>query len=84
MGVHETVHYLFIDYKKAYDLVRREALYKIHMKFGVPMKLIRLIKTCLKETYSKACIGKHLSDSFPTQNGLKQGDAHHHCSSTLL
>jgi hypothetical protein len=25
--------------------------------------------------YSKACIGKHLSDSFPIQNGLEQGDA---------
>jgi hypothetical protein len=30
---------------------------------------------CLNETYSKVCIGKHLSDSFPIQNGLKQGDA---------
>jgi hypothetical protein len=27
------------------------------------------------ETYSDVCIGKHLSDSFPIQNGLKQGDA---------
>jgi hypothetical protein len=27
---------------------------------------------CLNETYSKIHIGKHLSDSFPTQNGLKQ------------
>jgi hypothetical protein len=39
------------------------------------MKLVRLIKMCLNETYSKVCIGKHLSDSFPNQNGLKQGDA---------
>jgi hypothetical protein len=30
---------------------------------------------CLNETYSKVRIGKHLSDSFPVQNGLKQGDA---------
>jgi hypothetical protein len=30
---------------------------------------------CLKETYSKLRIGKHLSDNFTTQNGLKQGDA---------
>jgi hypothetical protein len=30
---------------------------------------------CLKETYSKVRIGKHLSDSFPIQNNLKQGDA---------
>jgi hypothetical protein len=26
-------------------------------------------------TYSKVCIGKHLSDIFPIQNGLRQGDA---------
>jgi hypothetical protein len=30
---------------------------------------------CLNETYSKVRIGKHLSDSFPIQNGLKQEDA---------
>jgi hypothetical protein len=39
------------------------------------MKLVRLIKMCLNETYSKVRIGKPLSDSFPIQNGLKQGDA---------
>jgi hypothetical protein len=27
---------------------------------------------CLNETYSKVCIGKHLSDTFPIQNGLKR------------
>jgi hypothetical protein len=30
---------------------------------------------CSNETYSKARIGKNLSDAFPVQNGLKQGDA---------
>jgi hypothetical protein len=39
------------------------------------MKLVRLIKMCLNETYSKVRIGKHLSDNFPIQNDLKQGDA---------
>jgi hypothetical protein len=39
------------------------------------MKLVRLIKMCLNETYSKVHIGKHLFDSFPIQNSLKQGDA---------
>jgi hypothetical protein len=29
---------------------------------------------CLNGTYSKVCIGKFLSDKFPIQNGLKQGD----------
>jgi hypothetical protein len=30
---------------------------------------------CLKENYSKDRTGKHLSDAFPLQNVLKQGDA---------
>jgi hypothetical protein len=39
------------------------------------MKVVRLIKMSLSETYSKVRIDKHLSDSFPIQNGPKQGDA---------
>jgi hypothetical protein len=39
------------------------------------MKLIRLIKTCLNEAYSKVRIGKHFSYYFPIQRGLRQGDA---------
>jgi hypothetical protein len=34
-----TVHQLFIDFNKAYDSVRREALYKILIEFGIPRKL---------------------------------------------
>jgi hypothetical protein len=29
---------------------------------------------CLNAMCSKVCIGKHLSDNFPIQNGLKQGE----------
>jgi hypothetical protein len=36
----ETVRHLFIDFKKAYDLVRREVLHNIVIKFVVPMKLL--------------------------------------------
>jgi hypothetical protein len=38
------------------------------------MKLVMLIKMCLNETYSKVHIDKYLSDTFPIQNCLKQGD----------
>ncbi|KAJ4435712.1 hypothetical protein ANN_18328 [Periplaneta americana] len=70
-----TVHQLFIDFKKAYDSVKREVLYDIIIEFGIPKKLVRLIKMCLNETYSRVRIGQFLSDAFPIHCGLKQGDA---------
>jgi hypothetical protein len=66
---------VFITFKKAYGSVKREVLYNILVEFGIPKKLVRLIKLCLNETYSKVCVSKLLSDKFPIQNGLKQGDA---------
>jgi hypothetical protein len=44
-----------------------KVLYNILTGFEVSMKLVLNI--------SKVCIGKHFSDNFPIQNGLKQGDA---------
>jgi len=45
------------------------------MEFGIHMKLLRLIKMCLNETYSRVRVGKNLSDTFPIRNDLIQGDA---------
>jgi hypothetical protein len=70
-----TVHQLYIDFKKAYDSVRRKLLYSIIFEFGIPRKLVGLVQMYLNETYSTVRIGKFQSDMFPIQNGLKQGDA---------
>jgi hypothetical protein len=70
-----TVLQLFIDFKKAYDSVRRVALYNILNDFGIPRKLVGLIKMCLNETYSRVRIGRNLSDKFTIENGQKQGAA---------
>jgi hypothetical protein len=48
------------------------------------MKLVRLIKICLNETYSIVRVGKYFSHNFPIQNGLKQGGAMSSLFSTLL
>jgi len=52
MGIQRAVHQLFIDFKKAYDSVTRENLYKILTEYGILMTLIKLIKMCLTELYS--------------------------------
>ena len=66
------MHQLYIDFKKAYDSVRSYVLCNILIEFGIPMKWVRLIKMCLNETYSRARVGKRLSEKFPIKNGLKQ------------
>jgi len=40
----KALHQLFIDFKEAYDSVRWEVLYNILIEFGIPLKLVRLIK----------------------------------------
>ncbi|KAJ4441021.1 hypothetical protein ANN_10870 [Periplaneta americana] len=55
------------------DSVKREVLYDILIEFGIPKKLVRLIKMCLSETYSRVRVGQFLSDAFPIHCGLKQG-----------
>jgi hypothetical protein len=56
---YEAMHQLFLALKKAYDSVRREVLYNILIVFGIPLKLVRLIKMCLNKAYSRVRIGKH-------------------------
>ena len=55
--------------------IKRESVYDIPIKFGVPKKLVKLIKTCLDGTQSKVRIENFfLSSCFPIENGLKEGD----------
>ena len=39
------------------------------------MKLVGVIKMCPNETYSRVCADKYFSGTFPTKNGLTQGNA---------
>ena len=54
----EDVHQLFIDFKRAYDSVRREILCKILIEFGMPRRLVRLIKMSLTEKYSRVRVAR--------------------------
>jgi hypothetical protein len=47
-------------------------LYYILIEFGVPKKLVGLVKMRLTTTYSRVLVGKNVSDRFPIRNGLKQ------------
>ena len=50
-------------------------MYNILVVFGISIKLARLVKMYLNETFSRVRVGKHLSDMFPIKNFFKNGDA---------
>ena len=83
LGAHQFLHVsrirvkqlIFNTLRPCLDSVRSEALYNILIEFRIRKKLVRLIKMCLTETYSRVRVGKNLSEMFPIRNGMKQGDA---------
>ncbi|XP_071653719.1 uncharacterized protein [Temnothorax longispinosus] len=65
---------LFVDFKQAYDSIDRNMLYKILLDFGIPPKLVRLIRMTMLNTRCKVKINQELTDAFEVARGLKQGD----------
>jgi len=68
-------HHLFIDFKTAYDKVKRNQLYKARLEFGIPLKLVRLVQAIMEGTTAKVKVQNELSERFHIRNGLRQGDA---------
>jgi sorting nexin-29 len=68
------VYQLYVDLKQAYDSVHRKKLYKIMHKFGIPDKLIRLVRATMTDTEAQVKIQAQLTDAFKIRQSLKQGD----------
>jgi len=64
------IHQLYIDYKQAYDTINRAELVEIMKEFGIPMKLVRLVRMTLTNTNGKVKIQGKPSPSFETTIGL--------------
>ena len=71
----EVVHQLFLGGRSCI---------RFALSFGNHMKLVRLIKMCLIEIYSRVRVGQHLCDMFPIKSGLSKEMPYHHCFSTVL
>jgi len=80
----QPVHQLYIDFKKAYDSIKRERMFEILIRLGIPKKLVNLVQVCLKDTRSRVKIGNQMSETFNIHNGLKQGDALSHLLFNLV
>ena len=68
-----TLYINFIDFEKAFDSVDRERLWKLLRHYGVPGKIISLIRSRYKDLSCKIAHTGQLSESFEVKTGVRQG-----------
>ena len=65
--------FTFVDFKKAYDLVSREAIWLTLNKLGVPHRFVELIKSFHKERKVKIRLDGVAVEEISVHNGLRLG-----------
>ena len=73
MSENTPVYACFLDASKTFDLVNHERLFSKLLNNGFPMPLVRLLISWYKEQRMSVRWDSHVSDSFPTTNGVRQG-----------
>ena len=64
----------FIDFKKAFDSVDREAMWKILRSYGIPQKVVNAIATIYSNSKSRVRLGDKMSEAFNVGTRVLQGD----------
>ncbi|XP_013399160.1 uncharacterized protein LOC106165493 [Lingula anatina] len=64
----------FVDFKKAFDSVHRETLWKILLSYGVPPKIITLISMFYNHFQCSVILDNTLTEWFPVDSGLEDLD----------
>ena len=63
----------FIDYEKAFDSVDRDMLWKIMRHYGIPEKIVNLIRSLYVRTNCQVSHDGQLSEPFQINTGVRQG-----------
>ena len=75
----ETLFVLFVDLKKAYNSIPRQALWRVLEKCGVPPTMLNIIQSFHQDMKAEVRVRSELSGAFEVKNGLRQG-----CTLALL
>ena len=65
---------LFIDFKKAFDSIDRNVMFKILEAYGIPPEIVEAIRIMYTNTSAIVITPEGLTDFFTTNAGVLQGD----------
>src|SRR6218665_2086785 len=63
----------FVDFRKAFDSVHRESIWKILETYGIPTKIVDLIKNFYEDSHCAVRCGGELGEWFRVVSGVRQG-----------
>ena len=64
----------FIDYKKGFDTVEYFAIFEALRKTNINETYINILRNIYSQTTARILLDKLVSDEFPIQRGVRQGD----------
>ena len=64
----------FVDFSKAFDSIHRPSLWKLLKLYGLPNKIVALIKSMFEGSESCVRVGQEHTDWFEITTGVRQGD----------
>ena len=67
------VLFVYLDLKKAFDSVPRDALWQVLERFGIPPVLLAMIRSFHVDTRAAVTVKGRYSESFAVRNGVWQG-----------
>ena len=68
-----TLYLCFVDFEKAFDSIHRESLWKIMKKYGIPEKIIRMVKLFYDGFQCAVHDQGDTHEFFDIKTGVKQG-----------
>ena len=68
-----TVYANFIDFEKAFDSIHRETLWCILRHYGIPSKVVNIIRMLYHDCQARVICENQVTESFTIQTGVKQG-----------
>jgi len=63
----------YVDFRKAFDSIWRKGLWTVLRSMGYPEKIVRLLESLYKGTFSTVRVGADISEWFETIVGVLQG-----------
>jgi len=71
--INQPLYFCFVDFTKAFDMVRHSQLWICMLDMGFPHHLVQILRNLYKQQQASVKINNILSDKFRVKRGVRQG-----------